>query len=113
MLVVAAYNAQVLMIRRHLENAGLRGVQVGTVDKFQGRQAPVVFFSLAASSIDDVPRGISFLLNRNRVNVAISRAKYAANIVRSTRLTDYLPSSPAGLVELGAFLALTEGSDRG
>jgi superfamily I DNA and/or RNA helicase len=56
MLVVAAYNAQVLTIRRHLDEAGLRGVQAGTVDKFQGRQAPVVFFSLAASSIDDVPR---------------------------------------------------------
>lgn len=107
-LVVAAYNAQVLMIRKHLKAAGLDGVQVGTVDKFQGKEAPVVFFSLAASSIDDVPRGISFLLNRNRVNVAVSRAKYAAYVVRSPRLTDYLPASPAGLVELGAFLALTD-----
>ena len=107
-LVVAAYNAQVLMIRRHLTQAGLGQVMVGTVDKFQGREAPVVFFSLAASSADDVPRGISFLLNRNRVNVAVSRAKYAAFIVRSRRLADYLPASPAGLVELGAFLALTD-----
>jgi hypothetical protein len=112
-LVVAAYNAQVLMIRRHLGMAGLRGVQVGTVDKFQGRQAPVVFFSLAASSIDDVPRGISFLINRNRINVALSRAIYAAYIVRSPQLTDYLPYSPASLVQLGAFLALTEGNDSG
>ena len=107
-LVVAAYNAQVRMIRRLLEDVGLRDVLVGTVDKFQGRQAPVVFYSMAASSVDDVPRGISFLLNRNRVNVAISRAKYTAYIVRSPRLTDYLPSGPADLVELGAFLALTE-----
>jgi superfamily I DNA and/or RNA helicase len=107
-LVVAAYNAQVLTIRTHLKKAGLQRVQVGTVDKFQGREAPVVFFSLAASSIEDVPRGISFLLNRNRVNVAVSRAKYAAYIVRSPRLTDYLPAGPSGLVELGAFLALTE-----
>lgn len=107
-LVVAAYNAQVSMIRRHLRTAGLTGVQVGTVDKFQGREAPVVFFSLAASSMDDIPRGISFLLSRNRVNVAISRAKWAAYIVRSPRLTDYLPTGPAGLVELGAFLALAE-----
>jgi uncharacterized protein len=98
---------QVLIIRNQLRKAGLREVQVGTVDKFQGKEAPVVFFSMAASSVDDVPRGISFLLNRNRVNVAISRAKYAAYIVRSSRLTDYLPASPAGLVELGAFLALT------
>jgi superfamily I DNA and/or RNA helicase len=96
------------MIRRHLENTGLREVLVGTVDKFQGRQAPVVFFSLSASSIDDVPRGISILPNRNRVNVAVSRAKYVASVVRSPRLTDYLPSSPAGLVELGALLALTQ-----
>ena len=110
-LVVAAYNAQVLMIRRHLRQAGLGEVMVGTVDKFQGREAPVVFFSLAASSADDVPRGISFLLYRNRVNVAVSRAKYAAFIVRSPRLADYLPGSPAGLVELGAFLALTESPD--
>lgn len=108
--MVAAYNAQVLMIRRRLEQAGIRGVDVGTVDKFQGREAPVVFFSLAASSAEDVPRGISFLLNRNRVNVAISRAKYLAFVVRSPRLTDYLPSSPAGLVELGAFLAVCSGS---
>lgn len=107
-LVVAAYNAQVLMIRRRLQKAGLNGINVGTVDKFQGREAPVVFFSLAASSISDVPHGISFLLNRNRVNVAISRAEYAAYIVRSPQLTEYLPTSPAGLVELGAFLAITE-----
>jgi uncharacterized protein len=107
-LVVAAYNAQVLRIRRQLEIAGIPGVQVGTVDKFQGKQAPVVFFSLAASSAEDVPRGISFLLNRNRVNVAISRAKYATYIVRSPHLTDYLPASPAGLVELGAFMGVTE-----
>jgi uncharacterized protein len=106
--VVAAYNAQVLRIRRHLELAGIPDVQVGTVDKFQGKQAPVVFFSLAVSSAGDVPRGISFLLNRNRVNVAVSRAKYATLIVRSTHLTDYLPPSPETLVELGAFLALTE-----
>lgn len=106
-LVVAAYNAQVLTIRRHLDRAGLRGVMVGTVDKFQGRQAPVVFFSLAASSAGDVPRGTSFLLNRNRVNVAISRAQYAAYVVRSPRLTDFLPNSPAGLIELGAFLGVT------
>jgi uncharacterized protein len=112
-LVVAAYNAQVQMIRRCLVKAGLRRVQVGTVDKFQGKEAPVVFFSLAASSVDDVPRGVSFLLNRNRVNVAISRAEYVAYIVRSPRLIDYLPPGPARLVELGAFLALTEDSDSG
>ncbi|BBY59723.1 TM0106 family RecB-like putative nuclease [Mycolicibacterium sarraceniae] len=105
-LIVTPYNAQVVLLRRLLDAAGLSEVQAGTVDKFQGRQAPVVFVSLVASSIAEVPRGISFLLNRNRLNVAVSRAKYAAVIVRSAMLTDYLPSTPAGLVELGAFLAM-------
>jgi superfamily I DNA and/or RNA helicase len=106
-LVLAPYNAQVTLIRRRLGAAGLGAVRVGTVDKFQGGQAPVVFVSMTASSVDVVPRGISFLLNRNRLNVAISRAQYAAVIVRSRLLTEYLPGTPAGLIDLGAFLALT------
>ncbi len=105
-LVVAPYNAQVLLLRDYFDAAGLPDVAVGTVDKFQGRQAPVVFVSMTASSIDDVPRGISFLLNRNRLNVAVSRAKYASIIVRSEALTEYLPATPDRLVELGAFLSL-------
>ncbi|WP_322859186.1 TM0106 family RecB-like putative nuclease [Mycobacterium europaeum] len=107
-LVLAPYNAQVALLRRRLTAAGLGGIRVGTVDKFQGGQAPVVFMSMTASSADVVPRGISFLLNRNRLNVAISRAQYAAVIVRSGSLTEYLPTTPAGLTDLGAFLALTE-----
>ncbi len=106
-LVVTAYNAQVLCVRRHLCDAGLDGVRVGTVDKIQGQQAPVVFVSMAASTIADVPRGMTFLLHRNRLNVAISRAMYLAVIVRSPLLTDYLPTTPDGLVALGAFLALS------
>ena len=66
----------------------------------------------AASSARRTARN-SFLLNRNRVNVAVSRAKYAACIVRSPLLSEYLPASPAGLVELGAFLALTEDNESG
>lgn len=106
--MVTPYNAQVVTLRRKLDAVGLDGVEAGTVDKFQGRQAALVFVSMTASSADDVPRGVSFLLNRNRLNVAISRAKYAAVIVRSATLTDYLPATPAGLIELGAFLALTD-----
>jgi uncharacterized protein len=105
-LVVAPYNAQVLLLQDYFEAADLPDVAVGTVDKFQGRQAPVVFVSMTASSIDDVPRGISFLLNRNRLNVAVSRAKYLSIIVRSEALTEYLPATPDRLVELGAFLSL-------
>lgn len=106
MLIVTPYNAQVVLLRRRLDAAGLGEVRAGTVDKFQGQQAPVVFVSMTASSIDDVPRGISFLLNRNRLNVAVSRAKYLAVVVRSGHLTEYLPGTPDRLVELGAFLSL-------
>ena len=105
-LVVTPYNAQVVLLRQRLDAAGLAGVRAGTVDKFQGQQAAVVFVSMTASSTDDVPRGISFLLNRNRLNVAISRAKYLCVIVRSPLLTEYLPSTPDRLIELGAFLSL-------
>ena len=107
MLVLAPYNAQVLLLREHLAAAGLGDARVGTVDKFQGTEAPVAIVSMTASSVEDIPRGIPFLLNRNRLNVAISRAQYAAVIVRAETLTDYLPAAPSGLVDLGAFLALT------
>jgi predicted RecB family nuclease len=110
-LIVTPYNAQVVALRRRLDEAGLAGVEVGTVDKFQGRQAPVVFVSMAASSAEDAPRGVSFLFNRNRLNVAVSRAKYTAIIVRSALLTDYLPSTPDRLIELGAFLSLSTTCD--
>ncbi|KSU66737.1 TM0106 family RecB-like putative nuclease [Arthrobacter sp. NIO-1057] len=105
-LVVAAYNAQVNLVREVLASQGLDAVKVGTVDKFQGQEAPVVLMTMACSSADDASRGIEFLLNRNRVNVAISRGQWKAIIVRSERLTDYLPSSPRALSELGAFMAL-------
>jgi superfamily I DNA and/or RNA helicase len=60
-IVVAPYNAQVRCLREKLPPA----VSVGTVDKFQGQQAPVVFYSMASSSSDDVPRGLHFLFSRN------------------------------------------------
>ncbi len=105
-LVVAAYNAQVNLVREILEAEGLGEVRVGTVDKFQGQEAPVVLVTMACSSAADAARGIDFLLNRNRINVAISRGQWKAVVVRSDRLTDYLPSSPAALSQLGAFMAL-------
>jgi superfamily I DNA and/or RNA helicase len=81
-LVVAPYNMQV----RCLRDALPAGIEVGTVDKFQGREAPVVFFSMASSSGEDVPRGLEFLFSRNRFNVAISRAKALAVLVCSPHL---------------------------
>jgi uncharacterized protein len=83
-MVVAPYNAQVLRLRTGLP----AGVQVGTVDKFQGQQAPIVFFSMATSSGEDVPRSLSFLFSRNRLNVAISRAQCLAVLVCSPRLLE-------------------------
>jgi uncharacterized protein len=83
-LVVAPYNMQVRCLREALP----QGVEVGTVDKFQGRQAAVVFFSMTSSSGDDVPRGLEFLFNRNRFNVAISRAKCLSVVVCSPRLLE-------------------------
>lgn len=106
-LVVAPYNAQVAMIRSGLSDVGLTRVDVGTVDKFQGREAPVVMMSMTASAIEDVPRGMSFLLSRNRLNVALSRGQWCAIVIRSSALTDHLPSTPDELVDLGAFLRLT------
>jgi uncharacterized protein len=70
-LVVAPYNAQV---RRLIETLPTRA-RVGTVDKFQGQEAPVVIYSMATSSVDDAPRGMDFLFSLNRLNVAASRAQ--------------------------------------
>jgi uncharacterized protein len=87
--VVAPYNAQVDLIRKQLDAAGLQEVAVGTVDKFQGREAMVVIVSMAASTAADAPRGLEFILDRNRLNVAVSRAKancfmvYSPQIARS------------------------------
>jgi uncharacterized protein len=86
-LVVTPYNAQI----RAIEDALVRracpaGVRVGTVDKFQGREAPVAIYSMATSSADDAPRGLEFLYDPHRLNVATSRARALAIIVASTGL---------------------------
>ncbi len=83
-MVVAPFNAQVKLLTERLQP----GVAVGTVDKFQGQQAPVVFFSMASSSDKDAPRGIDFLMSRNRLNVAVSRAQCLAYLVCASQLLD-------------------------
>ncbi len=85
-LIVAPYNNQVNAIRRALDTAGYNQVRVGTVDKFQGQEGMVVIVSLACSSADDAPRGLDFLLDRNRLNVAISRGKSVCYAVYSRNL---------------------------
>ncbi|MFC6235753.1 DEAD/DEAH box helicase, partial [Leucobacter soli] len=111
-IVVAPYNAQVECVAEALIAAGLEGIRVGTVDKFQGQEAAIAIVTLAASSADDVPRGLEFLLMRNRLNVAISRAQWAAHLVSSTRLGQGLPSTSEGVAALSGYLRLTERGTR-
>ena len=87
-MVVAPFNDQVDQLRKLIASdtriqaaidpeapEGERNVRVGTVDKFQGQQAPIVLFSMTTSSGEDLTRGVDFNFSRNRLNVAISRAK--------------------------------------
>jgi len=81
LMIVAPYNAQVTALAERLP-----GVRIGTVDKFQGQQAPVVIVSLTTSAPEDAPRGMDFLYSANRLNVATSRAKALCILVGSPRL---------------------------
>ncbi len=80
--MVAPFNAHVAALRRVLPT----GVRAGTVDKFQGREAPVAIYSMATSTAEDSPRGIDFLYSLNRLNVAVSRARGLAVLVCSPGL---------------------------
>jgi len=90
-LVVAPYNAHVTRISGKLAGSGVR---VGTVDKFQGQEAPVVIYSMATSRPEDAPRGLEFLFSLNRLNVATSRAKCLAIVVASPLLFEPECQSP-------------------
>ncbi|MFG6490939.1 TM0106 family RecB-like putative nuclease [Microbacterium sp. P03] len=105
-IVVTPYNAQLALIEDSLAAVGLADVRVGTVDRFQGQEAAVAILSLAASSAAGAPRGLEFVLMRNRLNVAISRAKYAAYVVYSPDLLEDLPYTPEGVARLSAFARL-------
>jgi uncharacterized protein len=80
-LIVAPYNAQVADL-----SARLPKMNIGTVDKFQGQEAPVVIYSMTTSSPEDAPRGMEFLYSLNRLNVATSRAMTAVIVVGNPRL---------------------------
>jgi superfamily I DNA and/or RNA helicase len=103
-MVVAPYNAQVQRLRTVLPSR----VRVGTVDKFQGQEAPIVFFSMATSSGEDVPRSLSFLFSRNRLNVAISRAQCLAVLVCSPRLLEARCQSVEEMQLVNALCRLVE-----
>ena len=89
-LVLAPYNSQVSAIAQRLPT----GARVGTVDKFQGQEAPVVFYSMTTSTPEDAPRGMEFLYSLNRLNVAISRARCLAVIVASPALLQVQCKTP-------------------
>lgn len=88
-LIVSPYNAQVFDIAGRIP-----GARVGTVDKFQGQEAPVVIYSLTTSSPEDAPRGMEFLYSLNRLNVATSRARALCIVVGSPRLLEPECRSP-------------------
>lgn len=95
-LVVTPFNMQVSLLKKTLP----AGARVGTVDKFQGQEAPVVIVSMATSFGGDAPRGTEFLFNRNRLNVAISRAKCLAIVICGRRLMELPAPSLADLPRL-------------
>jgi uncharacterized protein len=103
-LVVAPYNNQVGLIRAALPS----GARVGTVDKFQGQEAPVVIYSMTSSSADDAPRGISFLYDLHRLNVAVSRARALAIVVTNPQLLDAAVHTPQQLRQVNALCRLVE-----
>ena len=86
MLFVAPYNAQAARLSEALEQALGVGARVGSVDRFQGQEAPIVFLSLCSSDATGSPRGIGFLFDQRRLNVAVSRAESLCVIVGHPRL---------------------------
>ncbi len=105
--VVAPYGAQVGRIRTMLARAKIEDVLVGTPDRFRGRQAAVVLLSMTTSTPADAPYGMSFPLSRGVLHAALCRAMWKAVIIRSTLLTEYLPSTPREVTDLARFLELT------
>jgi predicted RecB family nuclease len=100
-LVITPYNAQVAALRARLPPE----VKVGTVDKFQGQEAPVVVYSMATSTSDDAPRGLEFLYSLNRLNVAISRARALVILVASPELFQARCRTPRQLKLVNALCA--------
>lgn len=101
--VIAPYNAQVDVIMKMLP-----GIAIGTVDKFQGQEAPVVIFSMATSIPEDAPRGMDFLYSANRLNVAVSRAKAVFVLVASPKLFEPDCRNPEQMKLANAFCRYLE-----
>ena len=102
-LIITPYNAQLQELR-----ARLPGAKIGTVDRFQGQQAPLVFFSMATSTPQDAPRGLEFLYSLNRLNVATSRAKCLCIVVASPALLAADCRTPRQMQLVNAFCRYLE-----
>lgn len=102
-LIIAPYNAQVFELRERLPEA-----RVGTVDKFQGQEAPIAIYSMTTSSHADAPRGMEFLYSGNRFNVAISRAKCLAILVASPGVFEAECRTPRQMQLANAFCRYLE-----
>ncbi len=102
-LIIAPYNAQVLEIQRRIP-----GANVGTVDKFQGREKPVAIYSLTTSSHADAPRGMEFLYSLNRLNVATSRARCISILVGSPDVFEAECKTPRQMQLANAFCRFLE-----
>ena len=102
-LVITPYNAQVFEIQQRLPN-----IRVGTVDKFQGQEAPIAIYSTATSTQANAPRGMEFLYNPNRFNVAISRARCASILVASPALMEADCRTPRQMRLANAFCRYSE-----
>jgi superfamily I DNA and/or RNA helicase len=113
-IVVTPYNAQIRAIEDALARADVpeaASVQVGTVDKFQGREAPVAIYSMATSSADVAPRGLEFLYDPHRLNVATSRARALALIVASPALIRVACQTPRQMYLANALCQAWEQTD--
>jgi uncharacterized protein len=102
-LIVAPYNAQVALLAHRLPKA-----RVGTVDKFQGQQAPIVFYSMTTSNPEDAPREMEFLYSANRLNVATSRAQCVTILVANPALFDVQCKTPRQIELANAFCRFLE-----
>lgn len=102
-VIITPYNAQVFEIQQRLP-----GARVGTVDKFQGQEAPIAIFSMATSSYADAPRGMEFLYSANRFNVAISRAQCVAILVASPDIFEAECKTPRQIQLANAFCRYLE-----
>ncbi|WP_010654201.1 TM0106 family RecB-like putative nuclease [Fluoribacter dumoffii] len=103
MLFVAPYNHQVNKLRLALGEQA----KVGSVDKFQGQEAPIVFLSMCASNGNESPRGMDFLFNKNRINVAVSRAQCMTVVVFSPTLLNTITSNVEQMKMVNLFCQLT------